>query len=138
MKSHRRDTPSKAHKVMDEAARALVMSELASECGNHISFAARLAFENALPDLNQAKVSLDQSGERRFQRELKQYPNRRVRQSDGGRAVSAIMTMESRRDNLLHAADYVAGVCNRLICDWRDGRELWERFLAGKEATRRT
>ena len=100
-------------------------------------FTARLAFENALPELHQAKVILDKSGERRFQRELKQYLNRQVRQSDGDRPINTITAKESHRDNLLQVADYVAGVCNRLICGRQDGQRLWERFLAGKEATRR-
>ena len=96
-------------------------------------FAARIAFENALKQLDQAKVRFDKSGNRKFQKELKGYLNRRVNQRSGRQPIYRIASKESHGDNLLQLADYVAGVSNRMITGKKGGAELHRAYLQSKE-----
>ena len=100
-------------------------------------FTANLVFENALSELHDAKVILDQSGDRKFQRELKGYLQRRVSDVNGGAVIKKITSKPSHRENLLQIADYVAGVSNRVVCGRQDGVDLRRRFLADKEQSMR-
>ena len=98
-------------------------------------FTARLTFENAKPYLDNAKVVVDKSGDRKFRDELAVYLRRRVRDEEGRRLIKSVKLQRSDGNNLLQLADYVAGVLNRVISGKQDGIELRRKYLAARELT---
>lgn len=67
-------------------------------------YACNLVFQNAKPQLRDAIVVIDGSGERQFRRELKTYLNKKV---DG--TIKKIVLQKSHSNNLIQLADMVAG-----------------------------
>ena len=90
----------------------------------------KMALENASPHLMDARVVIDGSGERTFQRELATYLRRSVP------GVSSVTTRRSNSDHLLQLAAYAVGVANRLVTD-RRGAETYFSLLKGRFAQRR-
>ena len=99
-------------------------------------YTARLTFENAKPYLDNARVVIDESGDRRFRDEIATYLRRRVRDSEGKRLIRGVKIQRSHSNNLLQLADYVAGISNRVALGKPDGLELRKRYLAAHELTR--
>ena len=100
-------------------------------------FATRLTFENAKPYLNNATVTLDGSGDRKFRNELSTYLRRRIRDEGGRSLIRKVKIQKSDKTNLLQLADYVAGISSRYIRGTPDGRQLRQRYLASHEITLR-
>ena len=98
-------------------------------------YAAGLTVENALPYLSDAKIVPDKTGDRTFRNQLVAYLKRKGNSLDGANPIKSISTKDSRKDNLLQLADYVAGVSNRAVSGREDGIEFRRRFLARKERT---
>ena len=73
-------------------------------------------------------------GDRKFRNELRSYLSREVRDDKGRRLIGLVRLRDSRKDNLLQLADYVAGVSNRVLNHAPDGENL-HKYLAGHEVT---
>ena len=92
-----------------------------------------LVFENAKPFLIDATVVIDKSGDRLFRDQLAAYLRRRTR--EGNRSLIRKVKMEeSRTNNLLQLADYVAGVINRCVMTKPDAA-TYHRLIASHEIT---
>ncbi len=101
-------------------------------------YAVRLTFQNARPFLADTKVVIDRSGDRDFQREFATYLRSRIKAEDGGRLIKSVKQEDSKANNLLQLADYVAGVSNRHILRKPEGIELRRKYLAPHELSLQT
>ena len=99
-------------------------------------FTARLTLENAKPFLDNAKVVIDESGDRKFRDELASYLRRRIRDVEGRRLIKGVKIQRSHSNNLLQLADYIAGISNRVVLGKPDGIDLRGKYLAAHELTR--
>ena len=96
-------------------------------------YVAGLTLENAKPYLDNAKVVIDKSGDRKFRDGLAVYLRRRVRDEGGRKLIRSVKIQRSAGNNLLQLADYVASVSNRAISKKLDGVELRRKYLATHE-----
>jgi len=88
-------------------------------------------FENAKPYLVEATVVIDKTGDRGFRNQLAAYLRRKM--SEAGRnPIRKIKMEESRTNNLLQLADYVAGVTNRRVNNRPDAQD-YRRYIASRE-----
>ena len=77
---------------------------------------AKTAFENARPFLNDARIIIDESGDRQFQHELCTYLKREMNDKGAGaKAIRSVKTQVSSANNLLQLADYVASGSARAL-----------------------
>lgn len=78
---------------------------------------ARTAFSNARPFLSDARIIIDESGDRQFQHELCTYLKREMNDQSQTRAkaIRSVKTQRSSVNNLLQLADYVASASARNI-----------------------
>ena len=98
-------------------------------------FTTRLAFENDKPYLIDAKVIIDESGDRKFRNELAVYLRKRIGTKPGRNLIRSVKIQRSVGNNLLQLADYVASISNRAICDKADSVKLRRMYLATHEMT---
>jgi len=90
-----------------------------------------LVFQNAKPYLADATVIIDKSGDREFRNQLAAYLRRKMK--EGGRnPIRKIKMEESRTNNLVQLADYVAGVANRCV-NKRPDATMYRRLIASRE-----
>jgi hypothetical protein len=99
-------------------------------------FATRLTFDNAARYLDNATVIIDRCGDRKFRDELAAYLRRRVVDPDGQRIIRKVKMQDSKGNNLLQLADYIASISNRAISDKKDGIDFRRAYLAKHEVTR--
>ena len=97
---------------------------------------AGLLFENAKPYLREASLLIDEGGNRELRGALLRRLRRDADFSDGERIVRGIKQQDSRRNNLLQLADYVASCNNQAISGKGKSGELQGRYLGRKEVTR--
>tara|TARA_B100000315_G_scaffold256612_1_gene302932 strand:- start:304 stop:795 length:492 start_codon:yes stop_codon:yes gene_type:complete len=98
-------------------------------------YVIREACNNAKSYLNYAKVVIDgRKGDRKFRNELRSYLSREIRDDEGRRLIGLLRLRDSKKDNLLQLADYVAGVSNRVLYHAPDGDSL-HKYLARHEIT---
>lgn len=72
-----------------------------------------------------ARVVIDgNKGDREFRKRLKVHLRRAISQPASGRFVREVRIRDSRKDNLLQVADYIAGISNREISGAPDGANL--------------
>lgn len=74
--------------------------------------------------LSDARIRIDESGDRRFKKELNSY----IRRQLAGRARN-IRFVPSRGNNLIQLADMVAGAIHRSYRDDRPNADRWRRQL---------
>jgi hypothetical protein len=99
--------------------------------GSLYKYVCGLVFQNAKPYLVDATVIIDKSGDREFRNQLAAYLRRKMK--EGGRnPIRKIKLEESRTNNLVQLADYVAGVANRWVCKRRDAT-IYRRLIASRE-----
>lgn len=91
-----------------------------------------VVFQNARPYLSDATVIIDRSGDREFRKQLAGYLRRRMKEG-GQNPIRKIKLEDSRRNNLLQLADYVAGIGNRCVSN-RPDAEGYRRPIAAHEA----
>jgi hypothetical protein len=96
-------------------------------------YAAGLTFENAKAWLDNAIVVIDRNGSKEFQWELARYLRRRIKDGDGRNLIKKVKQADSRGNNLLQLADYVAGVSTRFITGKSDGVEYRRKYLSHRE-----
>jgi len=89
-------------------------------------------FENAKPHLNNAIVVIDQSGGATFRSQLGKYLKRKMQDTSGGCLIKKVKMQDSKANNLLQLADYVAGVINRKIQNKREWEDFY-KFISTKE-----
>lgn len=95
-------------------------------------YAASLVFENAKSRLIQAKVVIDECGNREFRNQLSKYLRRRV--NDGPRVLIRKVSMEpSHSNNLLQLADMVSGAVFRSFKTEKANRMEFRRLLNARE-----
>lgn len=95
-------------------------------------YAAGLVFENAKARLLNAKVVLDECGNRDFKNQLSKYLKRRM--NDGEHVLIKKLTMESSHsNNLLQLADMVCGAVYRSFDTAREDRRKFRRIIAHRE-----
>jgi hypothetical protein len=90
-----------------------------------------LVFQNAKPYLADATVIIDKSGDREFRNQLAAYLRRKMKEG-GGNPIRKVKMEESRRNNLVQLADYVAGVTNRWANNKPDA-SMYRRPIASRE-----
>ena len=72
-----------------------------------------------------ARVVIDgNKGDREFRNRLKVQLRRAILQPASNRFIREVRIRDSRKDNLLQVADYIAGISNREISGSRDGADL--------------
>jgi hypothetical protein len=103
-------------------------------------WAAQKALRQARPHLNDARVMMDDSGDRQFQHELTTYLKREanVKLTNPGKAILSIRSQHSAQNNLLQLADYVASATARHLT-MKSGKDRAAQFrithLAAHELT---
>jgi hypothetical protein len=99
--------------------------------GSLYKYVCGLVFENAKPYLADATVIIDKSGDREFRNRLAVYLRRKM--GEGGRnPIQNIKMEQSRSNNLIQLADYVAGVANRWV-NKRPDATMYRRVIASRE-----
>jgi len=97
-------------------------------------YAAGLVFENAKTRLLNAKVVLDECGNREFKNQLSKYLKKRM--NDGNRILIKKVKMEpSHSNNLLQLADMVCGAVFRSFDTTREDRMRFRRLVNYRELT---
>jgi hypothetical protein len=95
-------------------------------------YAASLVFENAKARLLQAKVVIDECGNREFKEQLSKYLKRRM--NEGNKTLIRKVSMEpSHSNNLLQLADMVSGAVFRSFDTRKANRMQFRRMLSARE-----
>ena len=91
-----------------------------------LNYVLRSACESAIDYLKNAKVVIDgRRGDRTFRNGLRIYLSRTFRSEQCEGLIREVRVRDSRKDNLLQVADFVAGVTNRLVSNRADGTNLY-------------
>lgn len=102
------------------------LSDTKSDYGKELyRFAILKALQDTKPYLTDATVIIDESGGKRFRRELVTFLRQNLRSSETAQTIRKLRTQNSKGSNLLQMADYVAGVMNRVS----QGKPREVRFL---------
>ncbi|MCB1806393.1 MAG: DUF3800 domain-containing protein [Candidatus Competibacteraceae bacterium] len=93
------------------------------------NFFVRMLLNHDNGMLNNARVKIDGSGDRRFKQELQAYLRRLLKER-----IASIKFADSRRDNLIQLADMAAGAIARSYNEDRKDADRWLKMLqnAGK------
>jgi hypothetical protein len=95
----------------------------------------RIALENVGTYLEDARIVIDGSGERRFRKEIKEYLRRELN-TEVRRKIREVRVSRSSSDSLVQLADYVASVTNRLY-EGKPGAEQYDGYLRRKRVSQR-
>ena len=94
-------------------------------------YACGLVFENAKEKLERAIVTIDESGNLDFKRQLAGYLRRKVNRENN--AIRKVKMQRSESNNLLQLADYIAGVINRSINNNKKWADDYRKIIAHRE-----
>lgn len=95
-------------------------------------YAAGLVFENAKPNLSQAKVVIDRCGNRDFRIQLSRYLQRRM--NEGHDVLIKRVAMEASHSNsLLQLADMVCGAVARSFNVAKANRFIFRKIIRHRE-----
>lgn len=95
-------------------------------------YACRLVFENAKDKLNDATVIIDRSGSNDFRNQLNSYLKKHI--NDGRhRLIKKVKMQNSKANNLLQLADYVAGIINRSVQQQKNKADDYRKIIAHRE-----
>ena len=94
-------------------------------------YACSLVFENAKDKLDCATIIIDKSGNLDFRRQLEKYL--KTKANSNTRRIKKIKMQDSKRNNLLQLADYVAGTVNRSINDKRKYKDKYRKIINRRE-----
>lgn len=93
-----------------------------------------LVFENAKPYLNEATVVIDGSGSKDFRRQLQKYLKDRINQEKGhSRYIKKVKVQDSNRNNLLQAADMIAGAIARSYRRDKKDSRIYRNIIRHRE-----
>lgn len=93
--------------------------------------------DNAKPYLQNARVVIDRSGDRQFQRELRSYLMKQINEQNGPHHIKSVNMKRSDGNNLLQLADYVASLSARAIRQKLNGPAWRAKYLAPHMASER-
>ena len=96
---------------------------------------AGLPFDNAGPNLSDLILIVDRRGDRRVRTELSRLLRNNLRSVNGDHLIKRIKQQDSRRNNLLQLADYVASIEGRALAGSVDGQDLQNSYLKRREIT---
>lgn len=94
-------------------------------------YACSLVFENAEEKLDQAIVLIDESGSLDFRRQLEKYLKEKMNTST--KKIKKLKMQQSKSNNLLQLADYIAGAVNRYVLSKRKNADLYHKMIAHRE-----
>ena len=89
-----------------------------------------------LDNANFANITIDNGGERKSKDRLTSYLRQNLRRQDEDRTVRKIKMQDSKANNLLQLADYVAGIVNRALRGEPREADFMRQYLAQHEASR--
>lgn len=95
-------------------------------------YACRLVFENAKDKLHDATVIIDHSGSNDFRHQLSSYLKKYMN-DDQHRLIKKVKMQNSKSNNLLQLADYVAGVINRSVQRQKNKADGFRKIIAHRE-----
>ncbi len=121
--------------IINKAADSLTDASL--EYGKELyKFAISKAIESAEPHLRNASVIIDESGGKRFGRELSAHLRQNLRDKGMERSARKLAMKNSEGNNLLQLADYVAGIVNRALQGRQREMSFMTQYLAPHEIGR--
>ncbi len=94
-------------------------------------YACGLVFENAKEKLERAIVTIDESGNLDFKRQLAGYLRRKANRESN--TIKKVKMQRSESNNLLQLADYIAGVINRSINNNKKWADDYRKIIAHRE-----
>lgn len=94
-------------------------------------YACGLVFENAKEKLENAIVTIDESGNLDFKRRLAKYLRRKVNCENN--TIRKVKMQRSESNNLLQLADYISGVINRSINNNKKWADEYRKIIAHRE-----
>ena len=113
------------------------MSNAGLEYGDSLyRFAILRTIELVAPYLDNAIVTIDNSGERRSKERLSSHLRQNLRSRGRIRNVGKIKMQDSATNNLLQLADYVAGIMNRSLQGRQREANYVRRYLIPHEIRR--
>lgn len=94
-------------------------------------YACGLLFENAKEKLDNAKVTIDQSGDLDFKRQLGKYLREKMNSEKS--LIRDVKMQRSTSTTLLQLADYVAGAINRSLSQKRKYADDYRQMIKHRE-----
>ena len=94
----------------------------------------KYVFKNIGDILNEATVSVDQTGDRAFKGTLQSYLKRELRREDGTTPIKRVHSEASHRNNLIQLADMICGAVARRYKDVKDADHYWRRIRKHQES----
>jgi len=94
-------------------------------------YACSLVFENAKDKLDCSTIVIDKSGNLDFRHQLEKYL--KTKSNTNTRRIKKIKMQDSRKNNLLQLADYVAGAISRSISDNRKHKDKYRKMISRRE-----
>jgi hypothetical protein len=95
-------------------------------------YACGLVFENAKLRLSNTIVVIDESGNKDFGRQLKNYLSRRLKDDSGRCLIRKLKTQDSKKSNLLQMADMIVSSLARACGEKRDAKD-YRKLVAHRE-----
>ena len=99
-------------------------------------YSAVSLFENAGPHLEEISVVMDKGSNREFRADLFRHLRNNTNPVSSNSLIKRMKQQDSRRNNLLQLADYVASITNQAVSGKSDSQELLNRYLKRREVTR--
>ena len=87
-------------------------------------YASSLLFENAKEKLENAIVTIDESGRKLFKYQLASYLKRKLNVKNNYRHIKKVKMQNSKNNNLLQLADMIAGAVNRSFNKKKDNEKF--------------
>lgn len=94
-------------------------------------YACGLVFENAKDKLLETTVLIDRSGDLEFRNQLAKYLRGKMNQKRN--LIRKVKMQDSKSNNLLQLADYVAGVINRSVTNERKNADDYRKTIGHRE-----
>lgn len=94
-------------------------------------YACSLVFENAKDKLDNAIIVIDKSGNLDFRHQLEKYL--KSKSNTNTKRIKKVKMQESKRNNLLQLADYVAGAINRSVSNKRKNKDKFRKMITKRE-----
>jgi len=96
-------------------------------------FTVGLICENARPFLKDAKIVIDECGDRNFKRRLQASLKARMTDEEGNCLIRKVAMEESHTNNLIQLADMVCGAVARSYNSQKDDREEFRKLVKRRE-----
>jgi hypothetical protein len=94
-------------------------------------YATRILFENCKPHLKRATITIDQSGDRKFNQELQRYLKRMINTDQ--EVIRKVKSEHSHSNNLLQLADMVCGSVARSFMRGKKNSRIYRKIIGHRE-----